>query len=178
MNVPFQDTKYFKRNKIEILVSVCSRHHGTFKHDRRHDRLVLHQQLIHIVDVVTVQGSSGGSRQVSGVCRDLTSLCRNTPPQSVLPGSRASTTTASLSLPLPLPGHGEPGGSGGGGGCCPDWTSWTGCNSPGEGPPCGMMIPPARLGHQEAGEAEETEVGGWAHYYHDWVEAAGRGGMF
>ena len=65
MNVPFQDTKYFKRNKIEILVSVCSRHHGTFKHYRRHDRLVLNQELIHIVDVVTVEGSSGGPRQVS-----------------------------------------------------------------------------------------------------------------
>ena len=54
VNVPFQDTKYFKRNKIEILVSVCSRHHGTFEHNRRQNRLVLHQELIHIVDVVTV----------------------------------------------------------------------------------------------------------------------------
>ena len=40
-----------------------------------------------------------------------------------------------------------------------------------------MMIPPARLSGQEAGEAEEIEVAGWAHYYHDWVEAARRGGM-
>ena len=40
-----------------------------------------------------------------------------------------------------------------------------------------MMIPPARLGCQEAGEAEQIEVAGWAHYYHDWVEAARRGGM-
>ena len=164
MNVPFQDTKYFKRNKIEILVSVCSRHHGTFKHYRRHDRLVLNQELIHIVDVVTVEGSSGGPRQVSRVCRYLTSLCRHTPAQSVLPGPGSSTTA---SVPLSLPG------SGGG-----DWPGRG--DSPGEdrrGPPCGVMVPPARLAHQQAGQAEEIDEAGWAHYYHDWVEAARWGGI-
>lgn len=54
VNVPFQHTKYFKRNKIEILVSVCSRHHGTFEHNRRHKRLVLHEEIIDIVNIVTV----------------------------------------------------------------------------------------------------------------------------
>ena len=41
-----------------------------------------------------------------------------------------------------------------------------------------MVIPPAWLSCEEAGEAEEIEEAGWAHYYHDWVEAARRGGMF
>ena len=40
-----------------------------------------------------------------------------------------------------------------------------------------MMIPPAGLGSQEAGEAEDTEVGGGAHCYQDCVEAVRRGGM-
>ena len=41
-----------------------------------------------------------------------------------------------------------------------------------------MVIPPAWLSCEEAGEAEEIKEAGWAHYYHDWVEAARRGGMF
>ena len=54
VDVSFQDTEYFKGDEIEILVSVCSRHHGTFEHNRRHECLVLHEEVVDIVYVVTV----------------------------------------------------------------------------------------------------------------------------
>ena len=49
MYFAFKNPKYFERYKIEILVCVSPRHHGTFEHYWRHESLVLHEQLTDVV---------------------------------------------------------------------------------------------------------------------------------
>ena len=50
--LPFENTKHFERDEIESSESVCSRHHGAFKHNRRKKRLVFNKHVLHIINIV------------------------------------------------------------------------------------------------------------------------------